>query len=86
MREALRQFAEYQERILCTHDHTKVPWVICENSYLLQRLKEEVIELEEALINGNTDHIRHEAADVGNFAMMIFDNTFVQRNKDKSRK
>lgn len=42
--------------------------------WLLDRLRQETVELEKALHNGNVDEIKDEAADVGNFAMMIHDN------------
>jgi hypothetical protein len=41
--------------------------------YLLRRLREEVDELEAALAGDDKDLIASEAADVGNFAMMIAD-------------
>lgn len=41
---------------------------------LFQLLKGEIEELEEAVTEGNTFDIMAEAADVGNYAMMIMDN------------
>ena len=48
-------------------------WKDCDLHWLLLRLREETIELEEALWAGNREGIIMEAADVGNFAMMIHD-------------
>lgn len=41
--------------------------------FLMRRLREEVGELTEALTRGDKDHIRSEAADVANMAMMVAD-------------
>jgi NTP pyrophosphatase (non-canonical NTP hydrolase) len=41
--------------------------------WLLGKLKEEVAELETALVSGGPDDVRSECADVGNFAMMLAD-------------
>ena len=41
---------------------------------LFELLKGEIAELEEAVTEGNTFDIMAEAADVGNYAMMIMDN------------
>jgi NTP pyrophosphatase (non-canonical NTP hydrolase) len=49
-------------------------WGQCSQQWLLKRLREESLELEEALVAGNVDDIQNEAGDVGNFAMMIHDN------------
>ena len=61
-------------------------WNHCGFFWLLDRLREETMELEEALRqepNRNYDAIMKEAADVGNFAMMIHDNA---ENLLKNRK
>jgi len=50
----------------------KAHWSTVPQSYLLERLKEELVELEEALREGVG--IESECADVANFAMMIADN------------
>jgi NTP pyrophosphatase (non-canonical NTP hydrolase) len=66
------------EAVLKANDH-KGGWDGCDSTYLLKRLKEEVIELE-VQINHNTrepidlTRIIHEAVDVANYAMMIADN------------
>lgn len=52
-------------------------WEHCNFFWLLYRLREETLELEEALRNEldyDYEKIMNEAADVGNFAMMIHDN------------
>lgn len=51
----------------------KAHWSTVTNSWLLERLKEEVQELEDAM-RGNSDNVPMEAADVANFAAMIADN------------
>lgn len=66
-------FADIMEIKLNKNDH-KTGWKSCSNTYLLTRLKNEVTELENALINGKGVTIVKEAADVANFAMMIADN------------
>lgn len=49
-------------------------WDNCKTSWLFYRLYEEARELERAIAEGDSEHIQEEAADVGNFAMMIHDN------------
>lgn len=49
-------------------------WNKCDIFWLLFRLREETLELEEALRTCDFLNAQNEAADVGNFAMMIFDN------------
>lgn len=65
------------ERKLCANDH-KVAWTETDPGYLMQRLLEEVLELNVALIEwqrGNNGRVAviMEAADVANFAHMIAD-------------
>lgn len=55
---------------------SKGGWENLSLTELLKRLRAEVVELEEAIVNiqtTGTKHIREEAADVANFAMMIHD-------------
>jgi NTP pyrophosphatase (non-canonical NTP hydrolase) len=52
----------------------KEHWSCATSLYLLERLREEVLELATALDGGDNTSIRDEAADVANFAMMIADN------------
>lgn len=75
LREPLRAFAEQCEVQLRANDH-KGGWENEASDWLLGRLKEEVDELEEimSLRLATPAAIAREAADVGNFAMMIADN------------
>lgn len=75
VRDAVAIFAEEMERTLRENDH-KAGWHECPDIYLISRLKQEVLELCEALSGPSTDrrHILKEATDVANFAMMIADN------------
>jgi len=56
------------EKKLRENDYKK-HWSNCDHQYLLNRLKEEVTELEKPMWD-----VIEEAADVANFAMMIADN------------
>ena len=85
LRPRVRKFAEQMELALRDNDH-KGGWKECSNGYLLTRLREEADELEEAIsclampaefYTGPYRQafvIEGEAADVANFAMMIWDN------------
>lgn len=74
IRDEVAQFAALMERKLKANDH-KDHWEGAPMGYLLRRLKEEVEELERAVRSSNdAETIGGEAADVGNFAMMIADN------------
>lgn len=78
LRPEVRAFAEAMEAKLRENDH-KGGWKDDAASRLLRRLEEELDELRLALYNGslNGDDWRsivlREAADVGNFAMMLAD-------------
>lgn len=48
-------------------------WKDCDLLWLLRRLREETLELDEALYNADCEGVIEEAGDVGNFAMMIHD-------------
>ncbi len=48
-------------------------WKDCDLFWLLRRLREETLELDEAIYNADCDGIINETADIGNFAMMIHD-------------
>lgn len=66
-------FARNMELKLRENDH-KGGWGKCEHSWLLDRLKQEVAELEKALDQvDNQENVIREAADVANFALMIAD-------------
>jgi len=70
-RERVYEFAQLMESKLQNNDH-KGGWKLDEYSDLLRKLKNEVEELEMALIN--RDGAVNEAVDVANYAMMIADN------------
>lgn len=73
MKIEVERFAGRMQSKLNQNTH-KGGWRECTYSYLLFRLEEEVAELRKELIDGNsTDAIANECADIGNFAMMIFD-------------
>lgn len=76
VREEVLRFAVLMERELKENDH-KDHWRDCGISYLLKRLREEVVELETLLLATSAPQpadIASETADVANFAMMIADN------------
>ena len=73
MDKIVKEFAEQMQYKLDKNEHKK-SWAHYEITYLLSRLKQETLELEEALMNQNLEKAQNEAADVSNFAMMIFDN------------
>jgi len=79
----IQQFADSMQRKLELNKHKECPkmnpngkgrsWERCSLNWLLYRLRQETLELEEAISNVNIDAIINESADVGNFAMMIHD-------------
>jgi len=76
-RKELKWFIGVQEQKLRKVDD-KRHWSLVPDGYLLKRLKEEVIELEQALDTRARGYDRQaeilsECADVANFAMMIAD-------------
>jgi hypothetical protein len=86
-REEVQEFACLMEKILRKNDH-KGTWKDCDLSYLLNRLLEEVKELDNEVRpvlhidpfvfpfpRENHLRIAREAADVANFAMMLWDVT-----------
>ena len=75
-RREVLQFASIMEDRLAANDH-KTHWDGSSLDWLLERLKDEVEELEAVIAEGDLSmdvEISHEAADVANFAMMIADN------------
>lgn len=72
VRPEVQIFGQAMERALAENDH-KGGWMSETDVYLLERLKDEVRELEQALACGSDEAIMHEAVDVANFAMMLFD-------------
>jgi NTP pyrophosphatase (non-canonical NTP hydrolase) len=86
VRASVDWFAQQMEKKLQENDH-KQHWSECDSDYLIARMEQEMDELLKALIdykfgNGSREEVVREAADVGNFAMMIADNT---RGEDKSK-
>lgn len=72
-RTSVKWFAEQMELKLKENDY-KGGWARCDHSWLLDRLKQEVTELEKALEKvDNQENVIKEAADVANFALMIAD-------------
>lgn len=73
MRDSLKRFAEYQEKVLKANDH-KGGWEHMTIRSLLERVHGEAKELREAFEDVDIEAVKDECADVANFAMMIFDN------------
>lgn len=71
LRPPVMWFANEMERQLQENDY-KAGWSSLSAKWMLNRLKQEVRELERAIIAGK--EVVEEAADVANFAMMIADN------------
>ena len=72
LRPSVREFALAMEDALRAHDH-KPGWKSDPAVELFLRLEEEVNELREELVYERYSTAMQEAADVANFAMMIFD-------------
>lgn len=77
VREQVKWFSEQMEVKLQQNDD-KGGWDNCDIFWLIERLKEEVAELEDALYNhinfaDRRWEVVREASDVGNFAMMVAD-------------
>lgn len=80
VRPEVQAFGQAMEQVLAEND-SKGGWMDETDQYLLERLKDEVKELEQAIEaceQGERNHeaIMKEACDVGNFAMMIHDRHF----------
>lgn len=83
MDKAITKFAETMQRKLdqnkdkpCSKMNPKGKgrsWKQCDLYWLLYRLRQETLELEEALYNTDKDGVISESGDVGNFAMFIHD-------------
>jgi hypothetical protein len=72
--EAVWWFSKQMLKKLKLHNH-KDHWSGMSDDQLLDRLMDEVKELEHELVNGgDPKDIAYEAADIANFAMMIADN------------
>jgi hypothetical protein len=73
VRPVVRQFAYHLEKVLQEHDW-KGGWRHVTREVLLKRLEDEVAELDRALHDEGAKHDpKREAADVANFALMIWD-------------
>lgn len=73
VREEVVQFSELMEFKLKKNDH-KTSWrKTSDPGWFFKRLLDEVEELRQALESGEPVDIMEEAADVANFAMMIYD-------------
>ena len=70
LRREVRHFAEAMEQKLRDNDH-KSGWKDCKLSYLWRRVGEEMMEFEDAVLDG--EKCLGEAADVANYLMMICD-------------
>ncbi|MFA5744540.1 MAG: hypothetical protein WC936_07030 [Candidatus Nanoarchaeia archaeon] len=73
LRPSVLRFAQLMEKNLRAHDD-KGGWDNCNVIWLVERMQEELVELEDAMIAGAPDDIDDEAADVANFLMMIAEN------------
>lgn len=72
MEDVLRPFLDAMRYKLASNKHRgKRNWQDLPITDLLRMLKNEVTELEEAIKSGNQVEILLEAADVGNFSMMV---------------
>jgi NTP pyrophosphatase (non-canonical NTP hydrolase) len=72
VRESVERFSFVMEERLRANDHKgQWGWEDEDPLWLLDRLKQETQELEEAMDLGDRAAVEHEAADVANFAMMI---------------
>lgn len=70
--DVLRPFLDAMRHKLASSKHRgKRKWQEVPLGDLLKLLKGEIVELEEAIAGGNTVEMLLEAADVGNFAMMV---------------
>jgi len=74
VRQEIARFAGIMEKKMRAHDDDRgYDWKGEDWSYLIERMREEITELEEALSSSDHQSISEEAADVANFAMMISD-------------
>ena len=76
-------FANEMEGVLQRNDH-KTGWSNLTNKWLLNRLKQEVKELERAIKKDM--FVVLEATDIANFAMMIADNYRSKKEEEQLRK
>lgn len=74
LRPEVQAFAEAMEAVLREHDDEKNGWEDCSPESLFLHLKDEVSDLEEELDWCKPEEAMHEAVDVANMAMMVWDN------------
>ena len=83
LRPAVQRFAEAMEKLLRENDH-KNGWEHMSNAVIFARISQERDELLLALTDGadfsRRLKVRHEAVDVANFCMMLFDNNDPRRS------
>lgn len=84
VRAEVQSFAVDMERKLAKHDHGFDSWKYVDNQDLMDGLNVEMAELQVAINSCDEDGIIDEAADVANFAMMLFDNA-VRRKAAKTK-
>ncbi len=71
-RREIQNFADRMELNLSRKDEERGDsWKRCSYAFFFERLDDEIKELKEAVLNGRMADIQREAADVGNFVMMI---------------
>jgi len=71
VRNEINEFAEQMELGLAIYDNDRdESWKQCSMQFFIDRMKQEVQELETAIETGQMNLIQKEAADVANFAMM----------------
>lgn len=70
--DAGRWFVAMADRLIANR-HKGRTWLTGDPIALLRRVREELDELEQALVTGDALAIRHQAADVANMAMMVAD-------------
>jgi hydrogenase maturation factor len=71
IRKEINEFAQEMELKLAIHDEDRgESWKQCSMQFFVDRMKEEIQELETAIQTGRMVLIQKEAADVANFAMM----------------
>jgi hypothetical protein len=82
VRDSVKWFSEKMEKTLQENDY-KGEWDMCDFEYLIDRLNDEVQEINELNEDERLDcdlskslakKVIHECTDVANFAMMIADN------------
>jgi NTP pyrophosphatase (non-canonical NTP hydrolase) len=84
IRPEVMAFAHVMEERLRRNDY-KGGWKNCKSDYLIKRLCEEYLELRDAIREKGMwgPWVRGEAADVANFAMMIWDLAMIAENGEE---